>query len=250
VTSVHIDHQARTITFRVLYHGAAGATKLLNLRGLQSYGEKQQRLAILHAGEDRIATVPVACTEEPPVMGFDIAFQAVAVAGDPSSPAVERLLVATADAVVALPERELPGSKDTRRALTRLTSYLKQAGVSPGDVPIFVQDYADGPSRLEPRHLDAVSLEYEPKFIPVRGDTPETTLMVFNSARDSILESVRGLSEELGDEEAHQRLMKRAVAYDGRGSNTPKRRRARWTAAIICAAVGAAAAATFVSMIA
>ena len=53
-----IDLKDGTITFRLVYAGPRGATKFLNLRGLQST-QDNEAIAVLHADGDRVITFKV-----------------------------------------------------------------------------------------------------------------------------------------------------------------------------------------------
>ena len=244
-----IDLKEGTITFRVVYAGPRGATKFLNLRGLQS-GPDAEALAVLHAGADRILTFEVPLPTQSPVLGLRARFEAVAAPGDVSSPALERLLLLAADAVVFLPDRSDPSSAESLEALTQLVNDLEKVGREPKDIPLLVQDYVDGQPRLEPRSLDPSVLELQPKFLPARGDTPETTRSIFGAAIEAILERVASIAEELGEDEARDLLLLRLSAREQRlDAISATSERDPWWKALIAVAIGAALAGAFLAWV-
>ena len=242
-----IDIKAGTITFRVLYHGPEGATKFLNLRGLQSSGDDVEDLSVLHADGDRVVTLTMEDGDTPPLLGLRVGFQALAAPGAIGSRAVERLLVLASDAIVFLPDRGRPAGAASRRALARLTEDLTEAGIGAGDVPLLIQNYEDGSSQLQRGHLDAHTLSFEPTFVSVPGDTPEAADVVFHRARDAILERVRGMAADLGDDGARAALTRRVSDRETAFSVVADSPRETWPPAVLWAVLGAAAAAAVVA---
>lgn len=242
-----IDIKAGTMTFRVLYHGPEGATKFLNLRGLQSSVDDSENLSVLHADGDRVVSLAMEECDSPPLLGLRVGFQALAAPGTIGSRAVERLLVLAADAVVFLPDRRHPTGVESRQALARLTEDLTEAGIQAGDVPLLIQNYEDGSSRLQPGHLDAHTLSFEPTFVSVPGDTPEAADMVFSRAREAILERVRAMAADLGDEGARAALTRRVSDREAAFSVVHDAPKETWPAAALWAMLGATAAAAVVS---
>lgn len=244
-----IDLKDGTITFRIVYAGPRGATKFLNLRGLQG-GHQDQALSVLHAGTDRVVTFEVPADAHPPVLGLKARYEAVAAPGEVTSSALERLLLLAADAVVFLPERGKPAGRDSKKALARLVHDLEFIGRDPKDVPLIVQDYVDGQPRLEPRALDASVMALDPVFLPVKGDTPETTRSVFDAAREALLERVNGLVQDLGEAGARDALLQRV--HDRERALDEARSGASgdpWWRAAVALLIGAAAAGAFLAWV-
>jgi len=242
-----IDLKDGTITFRLVYAGPRGATKFLNLRGLQST-QDNEAIAVLHADGDRVITFKVPKEEPERVLGLRVRFEAVAAPGEIRSVALEQLLLLAADVIVFLPEREQPAGQETHKALTRLVSDLETIGRDPTDVPILIQDYVDGEPRLEPRQLDAAVMNLGPRFLAVKGDTPDSTRMVFDAARDIVIERIQKLVEDLGENGARDALLQR-VAERERALDEARTayRTDAWWKAVIAAAIGAAAAGAFLT---
>ena len=242
-----IDIKAGTITFRVLYHGPEGATKFLNLRGLQSSAAVCEDLCVLHADGDRVMTLAMGGDEIPPLLGLRVAFDAVAAPGATASRAIERMLVLAADAVVFLPDRRLPAGSESRRALARLSEGLSAAGNSAGDIPLVIQNYEDGSSPLERRHLDAHTAALEPVFVSVPGDTPEAAEVVFRQAREAVLHRVSDMGAVCGIAAAREALARRVSDREAALSAVAEPAEESWSTAALWAMLGAMAAAAVVS---
>lgn len=209
-----IDLRQRTLTLRILYAGPERATKFLNLRRLQAaMTEGHEALHVLRADGGRVVKLPFGPQHGDKVFGLDVRWVAMAAPGHVEAPAVERLLLQAADAVVFLPARDDQNGPGTQRALTRLVDLLKRGPRRWRPLPVVVQSYADSPRGALVESL-AGNQSLEAQEHTVTGDREECVKEVFGTVRESLLKQLRQVEAQHGTEGGIGRLRQGGLEAD------------------------------------
>ena len=191
---MELDTTTGTLNFRILIHGPDGATKARNLAGLHEALPRDEVSAIstLHASGDRVMSF----VHRPHGMerrGFHCGFHYMAAPGAVGAPALERLMIQSADAVVFLPRRDDPAGAASRRAFDSLVEAVHAEGAT-RCIPVFALDYCDSDVRAS-----AAGLFRKPEQVQVLaspGDTAAALLELHRQVRDEVLRGFDGLSRE------------------------------------------------------
>jgi hypothetical protein len=125
--------------------------------------------------------------------GFHCGFHYMAAPGVVGAPALERLMIQSADAVVFLPRRDDPAGAASRKAFESLVEVANSEGAT-RNLPVFALDYCDGDERAS-----AAGLFRRPEKVQVLaspGDTAAALLELHTRVRDEVLRGFEGLSRE------------------------------------------------------
>lgn len=188
---MQIDLRQRTATLRLLYAGPERATKFLNVRRLQQAAQDSaESLRVMHVDGGRVLALPVP-VRPASLPDFSVRVLALATPGAMKASAVDDLLVRSADAVVFLPARDDPGGATTRASFENLVQRLQERGASrKNPIPVLVQDYADGESRLDDGMFRQVPEGIAVERVPVAGDRDDAVLEVFTRVQASLTRSL------------------------------------------------------------
>lgn len=191
---MELDTSTGTLNFRILIHGPDGATKARNLAGLQEALPREEVSAIstLHASGDRVMSF----VHRPRGMerrGFHCGFHYMVAPGAVKAPALDRLMIQAADAVVFLPERADPAGASSRSAFEALLKDARPEGAD-RSIPVFALDYCDALERASTASIFRSRERVQVLASP--GDTPAALLDVHSRVRTEILRGFDGLSRE------------------------------------------------------
>jgi hypothetical protein len=159
---VEVRVERREVCFRIAFLGRSGATKFANIRRLHEALAPRgpEDLTVMHAGGDRIVGFRLFDENEEPLLELKVGFQCVTMPGELKSPATERLLAASADAVVWLDDREGEDDgapEELRRVLEKLEQDpIEEEGPPPPPRPVIVQCYSDDGADRATRYREAL----------------------------------------------------------------------------------------------
>ena len=143
---VELRMAQREIVFRVFYGGDEGATKFATIRSLhESLCGDDGAISVVHAGGDRIVSFRHRPRFVEPLFGLDVSVEMITIPGPLTSPANAELLMGVADAVIYLDDRSYSQHDDV--VSERFDAFIDALGGAraPGELPLFVQCYGDGP---------------------------------------------------------------------------------------------------------
>ncbi len=216
---MELDTSTGTLNFRILIHGPDGATKARNLAGLQEALPRDEVSAIstLHASGDRVMSF----VHRPRGMerrGFHCGFHYMVAPGAVKAPALERLMIQAADAVVFLPQREDPAGASSRSCFEALLRDARSESAK-RSIPLFALDYCDALDRSSTASMFRTRERVQILASP--GDTPAAILDVHARVRSEVLRSFDGLSRERVRELEQRRSTAKSPLRLVRGSRLP-----------------------------
>lgn len=238
-----LDAEARLITFRILYAGPPGASKLTALRTMQRAlpGRRRGKLFVYHVEGAQVASLPWCPAADEELLGCRVGYEIVTIPGKGAPLGTEELLLRAADAVVFLPERGDPAGEPSRRALEELVGRLAALGRDPESFPLVVQGYADGPPGV--RLWDGLEEVWPDKAsVDVAGDERSGIMRVFEDVRSRLERTCQEMERREGRERTLRRLRGRTLPMPGGGEWM---RTSTWSVILYWVLLAAAAAGAF-----
>lgn len=222
---VEVRVERREVCFRIVFLGRSGATKFANVRRLhEALADRGPgELTVMHAGGDRVVGFRLFDESEEPVDELRVGFQCVTIPGEPRSPATERLLAASADAIVWLDDREgedASAPSHLGATLEALDGDFMVEDEDPWPRPVLVQCYADDDEERAGLYRKALG-DREGRIRRVDSDDAGL-ISVFDDARERVIEAFR---REASRERGRSRKGRRESPR--RNAGMQARRRAR-----------------------
>jgi signal recognition particle receptor subunit beta len=136
-----IDHQEKTIRFKIVYCGTPLSGKTTNLRQIHAKLDPQGRsdLVSLSTAQDRTLFFDFLAVESSAIPGYRISFHLYTVPGQVTYNATLQLVLRQADGVVFVADSQMDRQRDNIHAFQSLEANLRLNGSDIARLPLVLQ---------------------------------------------------------------------------------------------------------------